>query len=147
VIVHLSVSGAPDQLVELIIAAGAEIDAADNDGDTPLHVAALNGHVGTVKLLLSHGADMHKRGQLGSTALMHAATCTCETSSETVKALIDAGASLEDKDTDIGSTALILACDFGIPESVQVLIDAGADIHAARNNGSTPLHVACNKGE
>jgi ankyrin repeat protein len=38
--------------------AGANIGAKDNDGDTPLHIACLQGHLAIVKALLSGGANI-----------------------------------------------------------------------------------------
>ena len=43
--------------VRSLIDAGADVNAADEDGDTALMNAAWNGHVETVKLLLEAGAD------------------------------------------------------------------------------------------
>ncbi len=33
------------QVVQALLASGAAVDAADSSGATPLHVAALNGHL------------------------------------------------------------------------------------------------------
>ena len=37
---------------------------------------------------------------------------------------------------------LIAAAEFGTPENLQALIDAGADVDARNEDGWTPLHVA-----
>ena len=44
-------------VAEMLIAAGAEVNLANNYGMTPLHWAARNGHLEVVQLLLRHGAD------------------------------------------------------------------------------------------
>ncbi len=46
------------EVVELLLAKGADIKAVDNNGYTPLHWAAQKGHREAVELLLSKGADM-----------------------------------------------------------------------------------------
>jgi ankyrin repeat protein len=45
-------------VVKLLVAVGADITVADNDGCTPLYAASLNGHAGVVKLLVTEGADI-----------------------------------------------------------------------------------------
>ena len=44
---------------------GADRDKADNNGDTPLHKAAVNGHLGIAMLLMSYGADLNARNNRG----------------------------------------------------------------------------------
>ncbi|HNN01850.1 MAG TPA: ankyrin repeat domain-containing protein [Turneriella sp.] len=47
--------------LEALIAAGADVEAADDYKYTPLMRAALNGHAAAVRLLLEHGADAAKK--------------------------------------------------------------------------------------
>jgi ankyrin repeat protein len=51
---------------------GADVHAADGDGDTPLHTAAYNGHVEAMQALVELGADVHAADADGRTPL-HAA--------------------------------------------------------------------------
>ena len=44
-------------MVELLLAHGAQTDIQDNQGQTPLHLAARNGHRLIVEELLKNGAD------------------------------------------------------------------------------------------
>jgi ankyrin repeat protein len=44
-------------MARLLVDSGADIDKADKDGDTPLHVASQQGHKEVVKALLDLGAD------------------------------------------------------------------------------------------
>ncbi|MBC6439818.1 MAG: ankyrin repeat domain-containing protein [Rhodospirillales bacterium] len=81
--------------VERCIAAGADIRARDEDGWTPLHVAARDGTAESVQALIDAGADTEARTDNGATPLHVAAG---HGTAETVKALIDAGA-------DIGARA------------------------------------------
>jgi ankyrin repeat protein len=74
-------------VVQQLLAAGADVNAADNTGATALHVA-VNLHVparaimeqaaaaklSVVQQLLAAGADVHATTNLGSTAL-HVAAC------------------------------------------------------------------------
>jgi ankyrin repeat protein len=54
---HAAVAGKRHELVELLIAAGADVDAQDADGWTPLNLAAHEGQPETVSLLLAKRAD------------------------------------------------------------------------------------------
>ena len=52
---------------------GADLEARDDLGCTPLCRAAAKGYVGVVKLLLDRGADLEAKDRLGWTPLIHAA--------------------------------------------------------------------------
>jgi ankyrin repeat protein len=71
----------------LLLEAGADINKADNNGWTPLCIAAQNGNVEIVKLLLDSGANVNKATKDGLTALSLAANYGHETC---VKLLLDA---------------------------------------------------------
>lgn len=45
-------------VVKILLWKGARLDALDSHGDTPLHIAARNGHLSLVELLMKHGADL-----------------------------------------------------------------------------------------
>jgi ankyrin repeat protein len=79
------------QVVELLLAHGAEVNAVDKGGYSALMVAAADGHAASVHLLLDHGADPDLQdGSLGWTALIWAAK---EGQLETVELLLAGGAS------------------------------------------------------
>jgi fucose 4-O-acetylase-like acetyltransferase len=71
---------------------------------------------------------------------LHAAVITGNVNA--VKHHISSGTDLNEKEPEGGSTALISACVFGKTKIAELLIEAGADIHARNNNGSTALHTA-----
>lgn len=50
-------NGGSAEVVRLLVAAGANINAVDNDGDTPVALAALEGNAEPVQALISLGAD------------------------------------------------------------------------------------------
>jgi ankyrin repeat protein len=47
-----------EDVVQLLLERGADINAEDHRGWTALHAAAVNGHVDVVRLLLERGADV-----------------------------------------------------------------------------------------
>jgi ankyrin repeat protein len=56
---HLAAREDRSDVVELLLANKAAIDARSNKGWTPLHYAAANDHIAVVKLLLAAGADVN----------------------------------------------------------------------------------------
>ncbi len=52
--------------MERLLQGGALVQAVDEAGRTPLHLAVINGHPGAVRLLLRHGADPRSRDDEGN---------------------------------------------------------------------------------
>ena len=57
----LAATGGHDELVELLITHGANIEHRDKKGCTPLILAATGGHAITVAILLDHSADIESQ--------------------------------------------------------------------------------------
>jgi ankyrin repeat protein len=60
--------------MQALLAKGAEVNARNAHGWTPLHVAAAGGDPAVIALLLQHGADVHARSHIGTTPLDNATT-------------------------------------------------------------------------
>ena len=60
-------------MVELLLAHGADLRAADNSGETPLHLAVDRGYFQLAALLIVRGADVKVRDKSGSAPLDEAA--------------------------------------------------------------------------
>lgn len=65
---HYAASSGDDEIVKMLLDASAYIDAASPNGTTPMMMAARAGHVSTIDLLISQGADPTIKNQLGMTA-------------------------------------------------------------------------------
>ncbi|CAJ1392563.1 unnamed protein product [Effrenium voratum] len=117
---------------------------ADDDGVTPLHLAAQHGRAEVVHCLLQNGADMNKaRTSNGDTPLHVAAR---NRRAEVVNCLLEAGADKDKGDND-GATPLYLCAQHGRAEIAGHLIDAGADKDRGMGrHGITPLQIASRNG-
>ncbi|KAI1284504.1 hypothetical protein F5Y07DRAFT_346775 [Xylaria sp. FL0933] len=62
----------PVPSIEQLLAAGADINLADNDGDTALIIASVRGDVDAVRCLLEHGADIMQSSSRNGNALQAA---------------------------------------------------------------------------
>ena len=118
---------------------------------TPLIIAAHNGHLNSVKILLGYGADIEARGTLkignevaeGCTPLWGAAAAD---HLAVVKLLLEQNADVDSK-TSTGSTPLRVAAHEGHLDIVRCLVHRGADVNARNdcNEESTALVVACSR--
>ena len=130
------------EIAELLIDKGADVDAQDVNGWTPLHCAARNGHKEIAELLLAKGADVGVKNKAGFTPL-HLAAYWDHT--KIVKLLIAEGADVNAKDED-GVTPLHEAALWGHNEVAELLIANGAEVNAiivsGPYQGKTPLDLA-----
>jgi len=125
------------------IDAGANVNATDNKGSTPLHYAAHNGRTEAVLALIGKGADLNTPNEYGDTPLHYAAT---NGNTEIALALIEKGAYLDVPNMNNGDTPLHYAVANGHTEIAHALIIAGADVNAPNEYGITPLHSAAFNG-
>lgn len=119
--------------VDLLLAAGAQIGAADAQGRTPLSAAARMGHQSMVAHLLARGADPDGGGGEQAPLLL----AQKHGRGECVRALIEGGASLDVRDAE-GRTALERARGARQGDIVALLSDAAAPSPAAPSFSDEP---------
>ncbi|XP_055354606.1 serine/threonine-protein phosphatase 6 regulatory ankyrin repeat subunit B-like [Paramacrobiotus metropolitanus] len=138
---HLACRAGQDEVVRMLLNyPGAEIDAvAEGSGYCPLHMAAINGHVNVVVLLLTRsGIDLDVKDKKGQTPLMLA---SLNGRLEMATLLISQGAHL-DVSNDDGWTALHCAAVAGKGNIVNLLCAQGANVSAFSKDKKIPLCYA-----
>ena len=121
------------------------IDIADNDGVTPLMIAALWGRFEYLDRLLDAGADISIAAKCGRTVLHMAAEL--EVGIECLNKLLAKGAGINVKTCKKSITPLHIAAHNGNTETVKELLGAdGIEVNEKTNKGSTALHLAANGG-
>lgn len=155
---HHATFKASAEVLDLLLAWGADIDARDGKGQTPLHLAVAMGWTEAVPLLVSRGAKLETTDDEGQTPLRLAVDRKHPEIEEVLRA---AGA------TDMGQTRmeksmqeleekfrrekeevngdLHRSARDGDTDAVRRLLDAGANLEESEN-GRTPLIWAAQGG-
>jgi ankyrin repeat protein len=113
--------------VRSLLKQAADVNAAQGDGMTALHWAAMKDDADLVQTLLFAGANVRATTRLGAyTPLILAAK---NGSASVIAPLLKSGADVNSA-TANGTTALMLAAASGNTDAVKQLIDGGADVNA-----------------
>ena len=132
--------------VETLLDNGAEVEARNEDGSTPLIWAASFAQTDIFRLLILRGARINVTDKYGNTPLI-AAACQCAAATlnsvyNVVKMLLDYGADVNARNRD-GQTALMEASGMtGAAEILELLLSKGADVLAKDKSGKTALTFA-----
>ncbi|KAI1667999.1 Ankyrin repeat domain protein [Pyrenophora tritici-repentis] len=126
------------QMVQLLLDAGAEVNAQGGHYGNALYAASFGGHEQIVKTLLDAGADVNTQGGHYGNALQAASVRGHE---QVVKMLLDTGAEVNAQGGHYGN-ALYGASDGGHEQIVKTLLDAGADVNAQGGEYGNALQAA-----
>jgi uncharacterized protein len=157
--------------VRSLVRNAVEIDSAEPDGTTPLHVAVLRNDTDSVDLLLRAGANPRATTRYGVTPLYLACvngnpavieqllaagadpntslpegetalmTAARTGSAPAVRALLARGASVNAREGWKGQTALMWAAVENNADAIRVLVDAGADVKARTRGGAFSAYL------
>ena len=97
---HYAVEIGSIELINHLLANGAEVKVQDKDGFTPLHYAAKWGHKDIVELLLAKGAEVNVQNKDGFTPLHYAAKWEERGHKEIVEKLLAKGAEVNVQSKD-----------------------------------------------
>jgi len=122
----------------LLLEAGADINALDGSGQSALVAATRGKNLSLVNLLLEKGADPNADNAGVPNALFDVPTA------ELAGKLIEHGAKVDEADA-AGVRPLHVAAARGRIEVAALLIEHGADVNAQDNFGNSPLHFCMNQ--
>jgi uncharacterized protein len=132
------------EAVQALLARGAAVNAKEDlHGTTALMWAAEQGHTPIIQLLLANGAEVNAQAAVlpirkrGRGFVSDAALAAAKTGGNTTTRALPLKGAL---------SPLLYAVRQGAMDSVQVLVQAGANVNGASVDGSSPLLVAVQNG-
>jgi ankyrin repeat protein len=126
--------------VKKLLKEGGDVNAAQGDGMTALHWAALNGDAELAQMLLYAGANVGAKTRIGGYTPLHLAAQIGNAS--VIAPLVASGAPVAAV-TATGATALMQAAHSGSTDAVRILIENGADPNVKETaNGQTAVMFA-----
>jgi ankyrin repeat protein len=140
--------------MDLLLAKGADINAGDKHGNSPLADAVKFGDVKTVEFLVKNGANVNTRDNDGKTPLhefflvsgpifirhINREVNLAQIEAHIAEMLVRNGADVNAIDKQ-GRTPLADAVKFGDAKTVEFLLKNGADVNTRDTDGKTPLHL------
>ncbi|CAG04367.1 unnamed protein product, partial [Tetraodon nigroviridis] len=128
-----------DNIANLLLEAGVNVNASTAKGVTPLMLAASCGNESIAYFLLQHGADLELKDWRGWTALFH---CTSTGHQQMVKFLLDNNADADVKEPGSGFTPLMEAAASGHEIIVQHLLDHKVKMNERNSKGENARALA-----
>eukprot|EP00756_Hemistasia_phaeocysticola_P056684 Hpha_TRINITY_DN3308_c0_g1::TRINITY_DN3308_c0_g1_i1::g.172262::m.172262/K21440/ANKRD50; ankyrin repeat domain-containing protein 50 len=125
------------------------INTADEDGQTPCHIAAFHGHSDVIRALIKIGCDVNRQDNRDRTPCWLAADGG---HSDALSVLIDEGKADVNKEAVKGgwlvpgTTPLYTAALRGHADVIRILLKGQADVNKAKQDGRTPVCSAAQRG-
>ena len=136
---HGAVKWEHADVVQVLIDAGADIEARTNSGWPALFIASASGELVIVKKLVDAGAVVCTANSKGNTALIHASYAG---RTDVVRYLASLKGTAVNHTNNDGKTALHLATALKHADVVKVLLEHGADKSLQNRDGDTALRLA-----
>lgn len=138
---HHAAAFGPLATVELLVSGGADVNARNRRGSTPLHWSVASEE--KLKYLISKGANVNARQVDGRTPVYMAALLGNGAGS--LRALLASGAD-PNISTSNGTPPLMAASARGGVAAMSLLIEKGAKVNVMNGSGETPLMSAASSG-
>ena len=160
---HVVGEGFTKAMLETVINHGADVNLTNNNNATALMIACLNSNVDAINVLLNAGADSNIADADGDSCLHNAVGKSCiadpaiaayegythlhhgDCSKENLQAIIDHGVDIN-ASNKMNVTALMVACQRGNTDVINILLNAGADPNIADEKGAACIHHAVGGG-
>uniref|UniRef100_A0A8B9KDR2 Nuclear factor of kappa light polypeptide gene enhancer in B-cells 1 n=1 Tax=Astyanax mexicanus TaxID=7994 RepID=A0A8B9KDR2_ASTMX len=144
---HLAVVTQQKEAAEVLLTARADVALTDRNGNTALHLAAQQKEGEMVRLLLHHDNMLEMTSVPNTAGLCPLHLAVLANSLNSVRALLEGGASVEIQELTCGRTPLHLATERdNVSLAGCLLLEGDADVDSVTYNGSTPLHIAAGRG-
>jgi ankyrin repeat protein len=136
---HWAALGGSAEVASFLISKGAQIQARDKDGQTPIHLVITEE---IARMLIKRGGDVTSKDNYGRMPLHYAAYYGRE---KMIDFFLASGSLINALDEE-ANTPLLWALNNGQKAAAVLLIEKGANVSAAAKDGTTPLKVAKKKG-
>jgi hypothetical protein len=139
---HCAMNGLTSSVKRLLSFRNINVNVKDVYGMTPLHEAAINGHVEIVRLLLQNGADVNSKSNIGMTTLHFAAI---NGHVDILHLLVENGADLEAQNNDGWRALHYAVVNSRLPIIQELISRYHVDINARTKSGRTSWRMAREK--
>lgn len=148
---HWACLFASDEMIRLLVAHGADVNAQSEDGRTALFRAASRQSVETVRFLLDHGGEVNAAATyILGTNIMPIHEAVKSPDSEVLRLLIERGAEVNAvaEGSRMGTPLYNAVAKIGgTSKPVRILLQHGADQRIGGKEGKTPLHFVAKNSE
>lgn len=131
-----------EQIVEILISKGADVNKSDENMWSPLHSCSSSGFLELAKLLIASGADCRAKTSSGCTPLHYAAS---KGHIDIVRLIVEKDRAVIDVQDVYGRSAIFMSACSGRQECFDFLFQEEADLTLREKvTGDTILHAAIN---